>query len=653
MVLPSIVRNVIESNAKYNCDYFVHCYSDADDEEEDPAIAAEKENEEAAHPTEAILLQEQIDLVAKKLKLSRVPSVAYVQEREQDVMKKYESLIHDMLANISFYFPWTGRDTVTQIRLVQDLVMRWHSMEVSWKIMEQSSKADGKQYERVAVLPSDVVYATTIDIFRDSLGPIDPKSQVAVVPAFANFPAYDYMIYGPSQIVKVWATKRFELLNKYGLWMRTSKRALGLHPENFFKHALLPAMKGEGGADTGIDHLEKWCSFFHDEREPDKSVWVNNCEQDGTSKRTITDRGIDVEDPELYTTVDLKGDSSTATVIGMGTGYPLETHQRFVGSLRKSGFKGNILLLVESNVSTEITRYFRYRNVTYKEVEMINSTMCTQQKNYKFGEIKVESCLKDYPSLKARWGRYPLLKDFLQECKTCTGPVFYIDERDSFFQRDPFGEGSLPVSGLQVYQENKNHTTAHWFVAKPMLQCKNVRYDEPNLCSGSTVGTRAAMLRYLGIMYEEIKDWVRNPKCTFSDQSLHNYLFYSGQLPFATSVENQAGGMVNTVFYAARQINEQHAARMAELHPEAEIPDGPKEERNGKAQKFPFEGADGMRWVGAKDLIDDEGFFIEADGSRSRAVHKYDRFGGVDSHFYNTWLSKQDWLKDPIPENFV
>jgi hypothetical protein len=63
-----------------------------------------------------------------------------------------------------------------------------------------------------------------------------------------------------------------------------------------------------------------------------------------TSVRRTTDTGVDVSDPELFEEVDLHGDSSTATVMGMASGYELPDYQRFIGSLRKSGFKGNIIL---------------------------------------------------------------------------------------------------------------------------------------------------------------------------------------------------------------------------------------------------------------------------------------------------------------------
>jgi len=69
------------------------------------------------------------------------------------------------------------------------------------------------------------------------------------------------------------------------------------------------------------------------------------------------------------------------------------------------------------------------------------------------------------------------------------------------------------------------------------------------LCSGTTIGTRAAMLKYLEAMYGEMKVWINDRKCHYGingdDQSIHNYLFYTGQLPFAQSIPNRVG-IVNT-----------------------------------------------------------------------------------------------------------
>jgi len=246
---------------------------------------------------------------------------------------------------------------------------------------------------------------------------------------------------------------------------------------------------------------------------------------DGPPARTVTDTGIDLTDPKIYETVDLYGDSSTATVISMATNYDLETYERFVGSLRKSGFKGNIILAVdEADLSPEVRHYFEYRNVTAKIVEMIPAEECVKTSDNYLPIVHAQPCSKAYPHLKATWARHSLFRDWLKECETCTGPVLYIDSRDSYFQDDPFGEGSPPVRGLQVYQVGGTANTKISYVGDAIRQCKNLEFEEPMLCAGSTVGTMDAMLKYLEIMIQELTEWISNPDCSFSDQGVHNYL---------------------------------------------------------------------------------------------------------------------------------
>ena len=241
--------------------------------------------------------------------------------------------------------------------------------------------------------------------------------------------------------------------------------------------------------------------------------------------------------------------------MGMATGYDLYTFHQFVGTLRKSGFKGNIILGVEPTVSKEILAYFKLRNVTPKIMKWVNCTYPGEKRK----------CSHPYPDIKIRWSRFPLQRDWLRDCETCTGPVLITDVRDAFFQLDPFGTGSPIVNGLQVFQEHKNQTTDHWLTKNPIIKCKGVgafAASKPMLCSGTTVGTRKAMLKYLEIMYAEMKHWISTPKCHFKkdgdDQSIHNYLYYSGQLPFATSVVNRAGGIVNTVGFEGSFTRRKH-----------------------------------------------------------------------------------------------
>jgi len=227
--------------------------------------------------------------------------------------------------------------------------------------------------------------------------------------------------------------------------------------------------------------------------------------------RTTTDTGVAVYDPALKEVVDVHGDSSTATVAAQATGYPLEVHQRFVGSLRHSGYRGHILLMTEANLPPEIERYFRYRNVSWSGTEMVDCDDTVQARILLKGTgMDDEQCVKEFPGFKGRWLRHHILRNMLRSCETCTGPVLYGDIRDMMFQRDPFGPDSKPVAGLQVFEEGladgDNGRTTFGLAAKPMLECIRVTYDEREVNAGGVIGTRAAMLKF----------WVRKSSETSS-----------------------------------------------------------------------------------------------------------------------------------------
>ena len=183
-------------------------------------------------------------------------------------------------------------------------------------------------------------------------------------------------------------------------------------------------------------------------------------------------------------------------------------------------------------------------------------------------------------------------------------------------------------------------TTTNWLTEWPIRECKGVRYEETMLCSGTTIGTRSAVLKYLEIMYAEMKVWIEDPKCRFNingdDQSIHNYLFYSGQLPFATSIANREGGIVNTIGNEASKIAKAHFKRL-------EAEQGLDYQA---ARKITFLGANERTWIGTEfGITNEDGIFTELDGSISRVVHQWDRFNLP----YAVWLDEQPWVQDIGP----
>jgi hypothetical protein len=338
-------------------------------------------------------------------------------------------------------------------------------------------------------------------------------------------------------------------------------------------------------------------------------------------------------------------ESRYATVMGMATGLHIYDLEGFVGSLRQSGFSGNIILGINEDAPPEVLKYLKKRNVITKTMKYTN---CTYEPFFTAEEMKTEkdqytvkgltSCAEQYPDVKVRWIKFPLGRDWLRECETCTGPVLIADVRDLYFQDDPFGPGSPEVKGLQAFEEHLNQSTEHWLVDWPVGECKGVHLKKPMLCSGTTIGTLDAMLKYLDRMYEEMKVWLSDPKCRFrslaDDQSIHNWLFYNGDLEDAIAVKNREG-IVHTVGFEADLVFSGHIKKlMAE-----------KNMTRDEAFNTPLAGGESDRtWISSEiyGMTDEDGFFTNFDGSRSRVVHQWDRAG----YGFQKWMVRQDFLKD-------
>jgi len=350
-------------------------------------------------------------------------------------------------------------------------------------------------------------------------------------------------------------------------------------------------------------------------------------------------------------------DSSTATVMGMAMGYGIETYQIFVGSLRRTGYTGNIILAVSSDIKANSEHYLKSQNVILHKTTIVE---CHENITAKFNPRESSkhaqeaiTCIAPYDTIKVRWGRYPVLRDQLIACKTCTGPVLITDVRDTLFQRDPFASGyelghtlddttTLKEGSIQVFQEHKSISTQHWLVKFKLRTCKNeLQYHEPMLCSGTTIAaTKQAMIFYLNQMHDEMKVWLADGKCHFAgngdDQAIHNYLYYAGKLaPYAVAIPNRMG-MVHTVGAQGAMILAAQQQYLKTMGPAATTPNTPE------ANAAPMRRH--QQWLDpVYDLTDDGGYFTNYDGQRSPVVHQYDRFGAIFSHF---WVRDHSNLTD-------
>ena len=107
-----------------------------------------------------------------------------------------------------------------------------------------SQQLNAVPYSRVGIFRSDVMFLTPIDIASLDRDQMDVNNQHAVLATFAKYPVNDRMIYGPLEGVKVWATKRFELIEKRVQLHQDP--GFEMHSEKFLNSTILPAIQEVG-----------------------------------------------------------------------------------------------------------------------------------------------------------------------------------------------------------------------------------------------------------------------------------------------------------------------------------------------------------------------------------------------------------------------
>lgn len=152
-----------------------------------------------------------------------------------------------------------------------------------------------------------------------------------------------------------------------------------------------------------------------------------------------------------------------------------------------------------------------------------------------------------------------MARRWLGACETCTGWSMVIDTRDIFFQADPFvslGHANDAQHDLMFVEEVAQYTNPlpdklrainigasgryKWFTT-PCYGQENVApqklLDRPMLCSGTVIGNRNGIHRFLTVLVNEFqmnnakdKPECRSPHTT--DQWTMNYLYYRGEFGF-------------------------------------------------------------------------------------------------------------------------
>ncbi|KAL3941851.1 MAG: hypothetical protein SGARI_000458 [Bacillariaceae sp.] len=143
---------------------------------------------------------------------------------------------------------------------MDNIVKQWHRKE------------QGKTYDRVAMLRSDVIFLHPIDIFATHNLTRDVNNEFVTIPDWAGWPVNDRMVSGPYNAVKVWATERFSRLTKYVRNHPIARMGYGMQPEKFLKNVLLKRITEELG--YNIDANKRFCFV---RVRADGGIWIDDC----------------------------------------------------------------------------------------------------------------------------------------------------------------------------------------------------------------------------------------------------------------------------------------------------------------------------------------------------------------------------------------
>lgn len=247
-------------------------------------------------------------------------------------------------------------------------------------------------------------------------------------------------------------------------------------------------------------------------------------------------------------------------VLGAHTSLPAGLVEPFARSLRASGFQGRFVVFAGRCEAAEKERLRRLSdevvnvNPEYPRpaapllsaLDLLRSTRGIRRAYPAAFRLSARSFRRwsrlEYHLEGLQSLRYLHYRRFLEALEPEPDAILLTDLRDVFFQRDPFAE---PVRGLELYLEDdsvrigSDSFNTRWihdlYGRDGLARLEGARVS----CSGTVVGTRAAILEYLAAMEEEIAH--RRRPMGSHDQGVHNGLLQDGRFQGAAIVPNGSG----------------------------------------------------------------------------------------------------------------
>jgi hypothetical protein len=235
LVLPSLIRNVIQPNAMYNCDYYVYFHDATQD------LGGRDDRSGTINSQEVFLLRDAV-------KEYHTPTtIQFDSFTDDNFFKTNKALLQTIYASLDqqgrpLFLPY-NHPSYSNSSII-NVVKMWHAQEALWNMID--SYGITQHYSRVAMLRLDVVYVTPINIYELPNKTIDYDNAVAVIPNFGRHPVSDRMMYGPFEALQAWAAQRIQRLAQHAQYIAQHAPGDGIHSERYLNSTIFPVIRQRG-----------------------------------------------------------------------------------------------------------------------------------------------------------------------------------------------------------------------------------------------------------------------------------------------------------------------------------------------------------------------------------------------------------------------
>eukprot|EP00980_Cylindrotheca_fusiformis_P000569 scaffold147_cov113-Cylindrotheca_fusiformis.AAC.3 len=252
MVLNSIEQNILIPNARHHCDIFVHYFDQTEE------YAGRFNRGGTIDSSEIFLLKAVARNVSdlydyggtskEDAALKNPISVIIQGETDEQFWKKRQTQLDRYKSALNkngepLYFPWRAHNYTNTT--LDNIVRQWHSIDAVFQLMQDHGEQNDIHYSQVGMFRNDAMYLSPIDVYRlDMKHSSNNLRNYTVVPSFGSHPINDRMIYGPLEPIKIWATKRFEMIEQRA--EQAKDPGFEMQSERFLNALIFPAMEKMG-----------------------------------------------------------------------------------------------------------------------------------------------------------------------------------------------------------------------------------------------------------------------------------------------------------------------------------------------------------------------------------------------------------------------